>query len=68
MNDHLMTEFGLWTYKNALRVEVFSMALAALEGSKSLDEAKETLKIFRDSYLVSSWPGGLRDESTDHQL
>lgn len=62
-----MTEFGLWSYKNALRVEVLSMAIAALDQSGDLATAKDMLTKIRDSYALASWPG-VKDESTDHQL
>ena len=68
--DHpLLSEDGFWAFKNAVKVETLSMAIAALDYSKDLATAKEALTKIRDSYALSSWPGGLRkDESTDHQL
>jgi hypothetical protein len=58
----------LWLYKNALRVDTLTMALAIVRGCSNLEMAIGALQIERDSHAVSSWPGGLRDESTDHQL
>lgn len=67
MND--LTEKGFWLYKNAVKVEALSMALAALDNSVDLDAAKATLTKIRDSYALSSWPDWImKDESTDHLL
>ena len=65
----VLGEKELWLYKNALRVDTLTMALAIARGCSNLEMAIGALQIERDSYAVSSWPGGLRkDESTDHQL
>jgi hypothetical protein len=64
----VLSEKDLWLYKNALRVDILSMALAIVRGCSNVEMAIEALKLERDCYAVSSWPGGLRDESTDHQL
>ena len=62
-----LSEEGFWKYKNAVRVEVLSMTLAALDVCKDLDTAKDVIKKIHDSYVMASWPG-VRDESTDHLL
>ena len=65
----VLGEKELWLYKNALRVDTLTMALAIVRGCSNLEMAIGALQIERDSHAVSSWPGGLRkDESTDHQL
>ena len=66
--DDRLTEKGFWLYKNAVRIEALAEALSVLDESSDLNSARNTLKIIRDSYALSSWPGGLRDESTDHLL
>ena len=67
MMDDKLSDEDFWKYKNAIRVEALSMAIAALDYSKDLATAKDALTKIRDSYALSSWPF-VRDESTDHQL
>jgi hypothetical protein len=62
-----LSEEGFFKYKNAIKVETLGMALAAMDHSVDLDAAKRTLKIIKDSYLLSSMLG-VKDEGTDHQL
>jgi hypothetical protein len=67
-DDHpLLSEDGFWAFKNAVKVETLSMAIAALDHSMDLATAKDTLTKIRDSYALASWPG-VKDESTDHLL
>jgi hypothetical protein len=65
MNE--LSEKEFWLYKNAIRVEALSMALAALDNSVDLDAAKSMVKQIRDSYALASSPF-VKDESTDHLL
>jgi hypothetical protein len=62
-----LSDDGFLKYKNAVKVEALSVALEALNCSVSLDDAKDTLRMIRDSYELSLVPG-VRDEGTDHQL
>lgn len=66
--DHpFLSDDGFWVFKNSVKVEALSMALAAMDCSVDLDAAKKTLTMIRDSYALMSMPH-VRDESTDHQL
>ena len=63
----VLSDKDLWLYKNALRVDTLTMALAIVSGCSNLEMAIGALRIERDSRAVSSWPFA-KDESTDHQL
>jgi hypothetical protein len=68
-NHPVLSEFGFWKYKNAVQIQTLAGVLEGLSTCEDLEQAKSMVKIMHDSYMVSSWPGGLvRDESTDHQL
>lgn len=58
----VLSEKDLWLYRNALRVDTLSMALAIVRGCSSLDKAISSLTMERDSRLLSSWPGGITKE------
>lgn len=59
----VLSGMGLWKYKNALRVDTLSLALAHMSVCDDLETATNVIRKLHDSYALSSWPGGITKEA-----
>lgn len=56
----ILSQYGLWSYKNAVMMDALALALEAAHMVDNLEKARDALRKMYDSYALASPPLGMK--------